>query len=154
MNNNTVIILVVVAIAIIGFMMYNASVQAEKDRQMQMQIAAMGNQGGGGTNWLEQLGNLGGIFSTVGGWFGGGSGNTPTTTTGSGTSGGFGGTGGGFGGTGTTDWGLGGRTSQSYSKMMRNDVNSSVVSPYNMAEAKMQLSRQAINDVNAGMSFN
>jgi len=132
MNNNTVIILVVVAIAIIGFMMYNSSVQAEKDRQMQMQIAAMGNQGVGGTNWLEQLGNLGGIFSTVGGWFGGGSGNNDTSNA-----------------VDTTNGGDG-----NYARMMRNDVNSSVVSPYQMAEAKMQLSRKAIQDVNAGMSFN
>lgn len=130
MNNSTIIVLVLVAVAIIGVLVYQSSVQAQRDRELQMQIAAA-NQGGTQTNnWLDSLGNLSGLVGTIGGLFGSG-GSTTTTTT-----------------------GTGARLSQPYSNMITNDFNSTNVTPMQMANAKFDASRQAIADVNAGMTFN
>lgn len=146
MNNSTIIVLVLVAVAIIGVLVYQSSVQAQRDRELQMQIAASTQGGTQQNTWLDSLGNLSGLVTAVGGLFG--SGGSTTTTTTSGTSSG------GFGSVGTTDWGLGGRLSQPYSSMITNDFNSTNVTPMQMANAKFDASRQAIADVNAGMTFN
>jgi len=130
MNNSTIIVLVLVAVAIIGVLVYQSSVQAQRDRELQMQIAASSQGGTQQNTWLDSLGNLSGLVSAVGGLFGSG-GSTTTTTT-----------------------GTGARLSQPYSSMITNDFNSTNVTPMQMANAKFDASRQAIADVNAGMTFN
>jgi hypothetical protein len=75
MNNQTTIILVVVAVLVIGAVLYTSSQQAKKDRELQMQIAAMNNQPqeeGGLTGLISSLGDIGSLFGTIGGLFGGG----------------------------------------------------------------------------------
>ncbi len=128
MNNNTIIVLVLVALAIIGIVMYQSSVQAQRDREMQLQLAAMQNTGeSGGINWLEQIGNLGGIFSQIGGLFGGGSNNSTDDAV-------------------DTTGDIGGNMA----RMMTNDMDAGAVTPAQMAQAKVNMS----SDIIQGMSFN
>jgi len=82
MDKQTGIILIVVAVVIIGFIMYTSSQQAAKDRELQLQLASMnsGTSSGGLSGILSSLGDLNGLIGTIGGLFGGGS--TTTTTPG------------------------------------------------------------------------
>ena len=71
MDKTTVIVLVVIGILVIGIVMYSMSQQSAKDRELQLQIAQMQNQQGGGeANLWSSIGDWGSLIGSIGGLFG------------------------------------------------------------------------------------
>lgn len=79
MDKTTTIVLVVIAVLIVGFMVYSMNKQAQQDRQLQMQLASMQNPTQPQANLWSSLGDLGSLVGVVGGLFGGGGGGDSTS---------------------------------------------------------------------------
>jgi hypothetical protein len=72
--NKTVLVVIVLAVLLVGFMMYlNSQAQASKDKQMEILLANQGNQQE--ANLWSSMGDWAGIIGGIGGLFGSGSGD-------------------------------------------------------------------------------